>query len=328
MRLRTVSCHEPGWRRVRRGRGFSYLDENGVPLPPEEVQRLRDLAIPPAWRDVWICPHPRGHLQAVGTDDEGRRQYLYHQQWRVQRDVEKFERVSQAAAQLPRVRGRLRKDLRVDPGDDLVERRRVLAVGIRLLDLGCFRPGSDASAESGSHGLTTLEARHVRRVGDDLWFHFDGKSGIEQEIRIDDPDVVRIVAARLARRTRSTRLLASKVGSRWLPVTPEELNERISQLTGGAMTAKDFRTWHATTTAAVTLAERPLPTSQRGRRRREREAMIAASELLGNTPAVARSAYVDPRIIDLFDRGIVLDPIPSSQNALDRAVSALLTNHV
>lgn len=312
---------------MRCGRGFSYVDECGVRLPPSEVQRIRELAIPPAWRDVWICPSPRGHLQAVGTDDEGRRQYLYHPHWRRRRDVEKFERVSRAAADLPRLRARLRRDLRAPAGDDSVERRRVLALGIRLLDLGCFRPGSDTAAESGSHGLTTLESRHVRRVGEALLFCFDGKVGVEQEIRIDDRDVVRIVMARLARRTRTDRVLASKVGSRWVPVRAEELNERLDQLTAASMTAKDFRTWHATTTAATTLAASPVPTSRTGRRRRVREAMVAASELLGNTPSVARSAYVDPRIVDLFDRGIVLDRIPTSQNALDRAVSALLTSH-
>lgn len=325
-RLRTVSCQQPGWRRVRRGRGFVYLDLDGTRLAPEDAQRVRELTIPPAWRDVWICPHPRGHLQAVGTDDAGRRQYLYHPQWRVQRDLEKFERVSRQAMYLPRLRRRLRADMRGTAEDEAVQRRCVLAAAIRMLDLGCFRPGSDVAADSGSHGLTTLERQHVRRDGPALWFRFEGKAGVDQEIRIDDPDVVRVVDSLLRHRRSSDRILASRCGRHRVPITPEELNERIHQLIGGDFTAKDFRTWHATTTALVALAAAPQPTSQRARQRRRREAIVAASELLGNTPAVAQSAYIDPRVIELFEQGVVLDPIPQSENALDRAVAAMLAH--
>lgn len=309
---------------MRRGRGFAYLDESGQPLPPEDVERIRALVIPPAWKDVWICPYPRGHLQAVGTDADGRRQYLYHPHWRIQRDLEKFERVSQQAAHLPRLRRRLRTDLRADADDELAERRRVLAAAIRMLDLGCFRPGSDAAADSGSHGLTTLERQHVRRDGGALWFSFTGKSGVEQEIRIEDPDVVGVIEPLLRRRSRSARLLASRRGRRWVPITAEELNHRIQELVGEGFTAKDFRTWHATATAAVALAGPPAPSSQRAQQRRLREAIVAASDLLGNTPTVARSSYIDPRVIELFEQGVVLDPIPRGENALDRAVAALL----
>lgn len=324
MRLRTVSCQEPGWRRIRRGRGFAYLDQHGDALAPDDVERVRALVIPPAWRDVWICPHARGHLQAVGTDADGRRQYLYHPHWRVQRDLEKFERVSQQAAHLPRLRRRLRTDLRAPADDELTERRRILAAAIRMLDLGCFRPGSDAAADSGSHGLTTLERQHVRRDGTALWFQFEGKAGVEQEIRIDDPDVVRVLDPLLRRRRGSARVLASRRGRSWAPISADELNQRIQELVGEGFTAKDFRTWHATTIAAVTLAAPPLPTSQRGRQRRLREAIVAASDLLGNTPTVARSSYVDPRVLELFEQGVVLDPVPRTENAIDRAVAALL----
>lgn len=281
--------------------------------------------IPPAWTDVWICPYPRGHLQAVGTDADGRRQYLYHPQWRVQRDLEKFERVSGEATKLPRLRRRLRRDMRAPSGDDLVERRRLLAAGIRMLDLGCFRPGSDASAESGSHGLTTLERQHVRRASGTLWFRFEGKAGVDHEIRIADPDVVRVIGMRLRQRTRTPRILCSKIGSRWVPISADELNERIQEITDSSLTAKDFRTWNATTTAASILAAPPPLTSQRSRQRRIGEAIGAVADLLGNTPAVARSAYVDPRIVELFNEGVVLDPIPRSQDALDLSVSALLS---
>lgn len=326
VRLRSVSCQDPGWwRRARHGRGFRYLDATGAALSQADIQRVRELAIPPAWQDVRICPHPLGHLQAVGIDDAGRRQYLYHPQWRVQRDVEKFERVALSMQNLPRLRTRVRRDMRAKEGNELVERRRVLAAGIRMLDLGCFRPGSETSADVGNHGLTTLERQHMRRDGEALWFRFDGKSGVAQDIRIEDADVVRVVTRVTARRSASSRVLASRVAGRWSAISPDELNERIHELAGAAITAKDFRTWHATTTAAATLAEPPLPTSQRARQRRIREAIEAASTLLGNTPTVARSAYVDPRVIELFDRGVVIDPVPNTQNALDQAVSMLLS---
>jgi DNA topoisomerase-1 len=324
MRLRRVSSRQPGWRRVRHGRGFRYLDEHGEPLPPDDVERVRDLVIPPAWTEVWICPYPRGHLQAVGTDDAGRRQYLYHPQWREQRDLEKFERVSTLASTFPGMRRKLRHQLLAAPGDEEVERRRVLAAGVRLIDLGCFRPGSEESAEEfGSHGLTTLERRHVRRDNGVLVFRFVGKAGIEHEVAIDDPALVAALESAW-KRPPDARLLASKTGRRWKPITADELNEHIRSVTGLEMTAKDFRTWHATVSAAVALAGKPVPTSASGRRRRIREAVVAASELLGNTPAVARSAYVDPRVVDLFESGTVLDPVPRGPDALDRAVVRLL----
>ncbi len=327
MRLRTVSCQERGWRRVKHGRGFRYLDADGDPLDEEDVARARSLVIPPAWTDVWICAYPRGHLQAVGTDEAGRRQYLYHPQWREQRDLEKFDRVTTLATRLPGLRRKLRHQLRAEPGDEVVERTRVLAAAVRLIDLGCFRPGSDASAEEfGSHGLTTIERRHVRRENGGLAFRFVGKAGIEHEIHVEDPDVVAVVDRLRRRRGPDARVFTSKVGARWRPVSPEEINEHLRSLTGEEMTAKDFRTWHATVTVAVALAEPPVAKTATARKRRVREAVVLASELLGNTPTVARSAYVDPRVIDLYESGTVLDPVPGGPDALDRAVASLLTS--
>ncbi len=325
MRLRTVSQHAPGWRRVRHGRGFRYLDEHGDPLGPEEVERVRALVIPPAWTEVWICPYPQGHLQAVGTDDAGRRQYLYHPQWRLQRDLEKFDRVIDLGEKLPGLRRKLRNELAADAGDDATERTRVLALAVRLIDLGCFRPGSEgATEENETHGLTTLERRHVTCRQGTAVFRFVGKSDVEHEIRIEDPVVVEAVT-RLRRARRSDpRLLATHTGRRWHPVTPEEVNDHIRELTGLEVTAKDFRTWHATVTVAAELARPPVPSSTRARKRRVTEALGAAADLLGNTPTVARSSYVDPRVLDLFDSGTVLDPVPSGPDALDRAVARTL----
>ncbi|MBO9523726.1 MAG: DNA topoisomerase IB [Nocardioidaceae bacterium] len=321
MRLRTVSCQEPGWRRVRHGRGFRYLDAAGAPLPPEDVARVKALVIPPAWTYVWICPHPRGHLQAVGTDDAGRRQYLYHPAWREQRDLEKFERVQELARRLPGMRRRLRRQLRT-PDDP---RERVLAAAVRLIDLGCFRLGAEQYAEeNGSHGLTTLERRHLRRENGGFRFAFVGKAGIEHEVHVEDPDVCAVLDELARARRGADRLLAAKDGRRWKPVTPEEINEHVRAVTGLDVTAKDFRTWHATVTVAVALAATPRAASATARKRQVRAAVEEAARLLGNTPAVARASYVDPRVVDLFDDGTVLDTVPRGQDSADRAVVRLL----
>ncbi|WP_321166425.1 hypothetical protein [Serinicoccus sp. CUA-874] len=211
-RLRTVSASSPGWTRRRSGRGFTYLDAKGERLPDEEVERVKALAIPPAWQDVWICPHPQGHLQAVGTDDAGRRQYLYHPAWREKRDRMKFDRVLAAAAELPAARRRVARDL----AQEGMPAERAEAVAVRLLDLGYFRIGSDVYTDAhGSFGLTTLERRHVRARGDVLVFRFVGKSGVEHTVEIDDADVIAALD-RMRRRRSGQRLLAYQDGRRWI----------------------------------------------------------------------------------------------------------------
>lgn len=321
-RLRRVSSTEPSWRRVRSGRGFRYLDEAGRPLGPAEVARVKALVIPPAWTEVWICRYDRGHLQAVGTDAAGRRQYLYHPAWREQRDAAKFDRVLAMARRLPAVRRRVRAVLAGDPTD----RETVLAAAVRLVDLGCFRLGAEGyTEENGSYGLTTLERRHVRRSGEARRFLFVGKSGVEQEIVVDDPAVVRVVDALTRRRSADPRLLAAKQGGRWRPIDPAEVNDHLRGLFGADVTAKDFRTWHATVVAAVTLRDLGRSGTRTGRARQVRAAVAAAAELLGNTPAVARSSYVDPRVLDRFEEGRLLAPA-RSEDGLDRAAAALLAD--
>lgn len=322
MRLRTVSQHDPGWRRIRCGRGFRYVDATGAALTPEQVERVRALVIPPAWNDVWICPHESGHLQAVGTDEAGRRQYLYHPVWREKRDLAKFDRVITMAKKLPGVRRKVIADLapRSDP------RTRVLATGVRLVDLGCFRPGSDSyTEEHGSRGLTTLDCRHVRRDGDVFVFEFTGKSGIEQDVRIDDPVLCRALAELRGRRSLDSRFLAVKDGRAWVPVVADDLNAYIRELFGLEVTAKDFRTWHATVAAAVSLAAEPRESSKTARARQVRAAVAESAALLGNTPTVARSSYIHPRVLDLFEAGTTLPRVPANQDAADRAVVRLLT---
>ena len=321
VRLRTVSCQGPGWRRVRHGRGFRYVDVDGAPLPPGDVERVKALAIPPAWTDVWVCPDERGHLQAVGTDAAGRRQYLYHPEWRRKRDEQKFERVIELGRRLPRLRTALNRQLSGDPTD----RTTVVAAAVRLVDLGCFRLGSETAAEeNGSYGLTTLQVRHVRRDGRTGVFRFVGKSGIDHEIVIADRRVLSVVDALTENRRADGRLLATRNGRRWLPVDAAEVNEYIRDLTRLDVTAKDFRTWKATTTVARQLADVERSASDSGRARQVRDAIAEAAELLGNTASVARASYVDPRVIDLFEDGHTIGPV-RSDNGVDRAVVALLT---
>ncbi|HUS22105.1 MAG TPA: DNA topoisomerase IB [Aeromicrobium sp.] len=321
MRLRTVSCQGPGWRRVRQGRGFRYLEANGEALAPDQVDRIKALVIPPAWTEVWICPDERGHLQAVGTDAAGRRQYLYHPEWRRKRDEQKFDRAIDLGGRLPHARAELKPLLVRDPAD----RATVVAAAVRLVDLGCFRLGSETYAEdNGSFGLTTLQVRHVRRDGKARIFRFVGKSGVDHEIVIVDQPLLDIIDALTDHRRADARLLASRERRRWRPLDAGEVNERIRELLKLDVTAKDFRTWKATTTVARQLADVERSTSGSGRARQVREAIALAAEMLGNTPTVARASYVDPRVTDLFEDGRTMRPA-RSENGVDRAVVDLLT---
>ena len=260
-RTRRSSPDQPGWTRRRAGKGFVYLDEHGERLCDEDCQRVKDLVIPPAWQDVWICRWPNGHLQAVGTDDAGRRQYLYHPDWRAKRDSEKFTRVLEFGRALSKARERVLTDLGTE-GMTLV---RASATAVRLLDLGYFRIGNDVYAdENGSFGLTTLERRHVRRSGDRLVFEFTGKSGVEHEITIDDPPTVEALESMRRRRGGGDRLLAYKDGRRWAPLDSARVNDYVREATGLEATAKDFRTWHATVLAAAALARDRRARHQQG----------------------------------------------------------------
>ncbi|MBA3232701.1 MAG: DNA topoisomerase IB [Propionibacteriales bacterium] len=331
MRLRTVSPNGPGWTRRRAGKGFVYLDVGGDRLAGESVERVRALVIPPAWQQVWICPYPSGHIQAVGTDDAGRRQYIYHPVWRQQRDAAKFDRVLAMAKSLPKVRVQVAAHL----AGEGMGRERAMACAVRLIDLGYFRIGNDAyTDEHGSYGLTTLLRRHVHRNGDGLRFTFVGKSGIEHDIAVDDPDVCRVVEHLRRRRGGGDELLAFKEGTRWRDVNATGVNAYLEVLFGGEVTAKDFRTWHATVIAATALADNPsLGETKSARRKVIRQAIVEVSEYLGNTPAIARGSYVDPRVLDLYDDGTTiaaaLQRAPKSptlrQEHVERAVLRLLS---
>lgn len=329
-RTRRSSPDQPGWTRRRAGKGFVYLDEHGDRLPEEDAQRVRDLVIPPAWQDVWVCPWPNGHLQAVGTDDAGRRQYLYHPDWRARRDAEKFERMLEFGKALARARELVLTDL----GREGMPLERACAAAVRLLDLGYFRIGNDVYAdENGSFGLTTLERRHVRRRQDRLVFAFVGKSGVEHTIEIDDVVVIEAIDIMRRRRGQDLRLLSYKEGRSWRSVLPALVNEYVRASTGIEATAKDFRTWHATVLAAAALAETPEHgETQASRKRAVSGAMKEVSSFLGNTPTLARSSYVDPRVIEAYESGRTIhgttrrtyDTPDERQAALERATLKLL----
>jgi DNA topoisomerase I len=306
-RLRRSDCSEPGLRRVARGRGFGYQDEAGHRIDdPETLERIRGLAIPPAWKDVWICRDPWGHLQATGFDAAGRKQYLYHERWRVRRDHEKFERMLRFARALPRLRRHLGEDL---AESDQPSHQRVLACAVRLLDVGLFRVGSEEYAEE-DHGvgLATLLKQHVTLNGKAAVFDYPAKGGTRRVQVINDP-ATRPLLYTLKRRRGSSeeQLLAYREGRSWQPLRSAEINDYLKQQIGLEFTAKDFRTWNATVLAAVALATDGHGASTKTARKRAVDRSVrAVAELLGNTPAVARRAYIDPRVFDRYRCGMTV----------------------
>jgi DNA topoisomerase-1 len=309
MRLRRSDLGKPGYRRRRRGKGFSFLDADGEPLTDRAaVDRIKALVLPPAWRDVWISPDPRGHIQAVGTDVAGRRQYRYHDEWRTARDRAKFDHVLKVAERLPEMRDRLCTDLTTGRG---LSRDRVLAAIVRLLDMGMFRVGSAQYAdrdEDPSYGLSTLRPDHVRTRAGRVIVQFTGKSGVEHTAPVSDAEVCAVLKDLKRRRRGEDRLFAywDPAARRWPHVHADMINEYLQEISGEQMTTKDFRTWHGTLKAAQQLAEAGPQPTEAARKKAVFQAMKGVAELLGNTPAVARSSYVDPRLIEHYDAGDVL----------------------
>jgi len=337
-RLRRADCSGPGIRRRRHGRGFSYVDADGNKVEdPEVLQRIAELAIPPAWDDVWVCPYPNGHLQATGTDVAGRKQYRYHDAWRTRRDSEKFDEMLEFARALPRLRRRVEQDL----GDcTSLDRSCVLAAAVRLLEIGFFRIGSEQYAvDNESYGLATLRKEHVRIEADGVMiFDFPAKSGQRRRQGIQDAQLAGIVAALKRRRGGGPELLAFKEGGRWRDVRSDDINAYVKEATGGAFSAKDFRTWNATALAAVALAvSGAAATSKTARKRAIKRAIDEVAGYLGNTPAVCRASYIDPRVFDAYDAGLTIRPalervaanvepgdLPIHQPALEAAVLDLI----
>ena len=303
-------------RRRRRGRGFEYVDSGGEPVADDETrERIRDLAIPPAWEDVWICADPLGHLQATGVDDAGRKQYLYHDRWRERRDQAKFERMVSFARALPRLRRRVADEL---SGSEPT-RERVLACSVRLLDIGLFRIGGEEYAEQGGGlGLTTIGKQHVSIEGRSVLFDYPGKGRVRRVHSVEDPACVELVRKLRRRRSGPDQLLAYRDGRAWAPIHAEEVNEYLKERLGDGFSAKDFRTWNATVLGAAALAASDTDRSTKTARRRAiNQTVDTVAEVLGNTRAVARRAYIDPRIFDRYLSGWTIAPALAQAADLD-----------
>ena len=285
-----VAGEEPGMRRIRRGKGFSYLDHLQQPLTDAEVKaRITQLAIPPAWQKVWICPNADGHILATGQDDKGRKQYIYHPKWRAIRDMLNFYRLILFANHLAEIREHTDRQLR----RRTLDRDRMLAAMIRVIDLTNIRIGNEVYAEENdSYGLTTLTRKHVRVSGDQVSFTFPAKSGKPWDDTINDPGVARVVRQLLTQRGRRLFSMDGK------PVSSDELNQLLFSLTGEHITAKNFRTWGGTL-AAFTYLKNRLD-SERSAEKVVIEAIDEAAEALGNTRTVARAHYVHPHVLETY----------------------------
>jgi DNA topoisomerase I len=335
-RLRRVDCSGPGITRRRRGRGFAYLDEGGERIEdPDVLERIGALAIPPAWEDVWICADPLGHIQATGLDARGRKQYRYHDRWRERRDREKFDSMVEFARSLPKLRMRVESDLRKRK----LSRERVVACAVRLLDRGFFRIGSeDYAEENETYGIATMRRRHVMVEGDTVVFDYEAKGGKRRVQALGDRAIAGLIRTLHRRPGGGYELLAYRDGSAWRDVRSDDINDYIKEAVGREHSAKDFRTWNATVLAATVLAasarERDLSTKG-GRARAKRDAVKQVARYLGNTPAVCRASYIDPRVFDRFDGGLTVggvferlpkDPAdwPEIQRPIEEAVLDLI----
>jgi DNA topoisomerase-1 len=325
--LRYVSDQSPGWRRKRVGKGFTYLDSGGRTLRDAgTVGRIKRLAIPPAWTDVWICPDPRGHLQATGRDARGRKQYRYHARWREVRDAVKYDRMLAFAESLPKIREQTDRDLeRPD-----LPREKVLATIVRLLEDTRIRIGNDEyRKENGSYGLTTLRNRHVNVIGADVRFTFRGKSGKQHTIELHDRRMARIIK-RFLEIPGQELFKYVDAGGEVKAIDSADVNEYLHEITGEDFTAKDFRTWAGTILAARFLRETAGATSSRAAKKLLVHAIARVADELGNTAAVAKKGYIHPAVIAAYLSGGLEpisekdDPDPYKLSAEERSLLALL----
>ncbi|MFB6726483.1 DNA topoisomerase IB [Kribbella sp. NPDC056345] len=323
MRLRRSHPDGPGFTRRGRGRGFSYLDAKGnVIRDADVIERIRTLAIPPAWTDVWICPYPNGHIQALGTDEAGRRQYLYHDDWRTAQDADKHDRVRQLSRRLPAFREAVDADLCARG----LGRQKVLAVALRMLDYGVFRTGNTEYADdSGSRGAATLLRDDVRVSKGKVVFDFVAKGGVQRTLELEDDRLATAVRSLKRGRSKSPRLLVYRDKTGYHEIDADDVNGRFQELVGEDYTVKDLRTWTATVHAAVDLADADSSIG---------DMLEEVSDHLGNTPAVARASYVDPRVVEQYEHGHTIAAAvrragkdlenPKTRARLERATNRLL----
>lgn len=303
--LRYADDTQPGLRRMRKGNGFTYTDAHGRTMrDAATLARIRSLAIPPAWNEVWISPYANGHIQATGRDARGRKQYRYHNAWSEKRNRDKHERICEFARLMPKLREHCRRQLR-KPG---LERETVLAALLRIVDLTGLRVGNEEYARANnSFGLTTLRARHAKVQGEHVELRFRGKSGVQRCVRFRDKRIAKLISDCRALRGRQLFYFRDASGS-LCAVRSDHLNAYLRALTAPHYSVKDFRTWSATVMVALDLRERGIASSQRQGRKMVLEAVRTAAEYLGNTPSVCRSSYVHPALFEAYFDGQVLPP--------------------
>lgn len=333
-RLRRSNVNLSGIERVVEDATFKYIDSNGKIIKDSKtLERIQTLVIPPAWIDVWICDHERGHIQAVGVDARGRKQYLYHPSWRNQRDKKKFEHMLEFGKSL----ADLRKQCLQLMDQEGLPYEKSLATAILLLDLGLFRIGmEDYAQENSTYGLATLEKNHVKIKDDVATFDYIAKSSKRRIQSISHPKTVEIIKILKNRKSGGSQLLAYKDKGRWTDVTSFHINSFIKSMTGANFSAKDFRTWRATNLAAVALAASSNVTSASAKKKAVTRAVKEVSYYLGNTPAIARASYIDPRVIDKYFQGETIEKalieigydidegLPAVQGTIEEAVLDLL----
>jgi DNA topoisomerase-1 len=319
--LRYVTDDRPGIRREMGPLGVRYIAPNGrVIRKAAELKRLRALAIPPAWTDVWICTDPRGHLQATGRDVKGRKQYRYHPEWRTCRDDTKYGRMQAFAAALPTIRARTTADL-LKPG---LPREKVLATVVQLLEKSLIRVGNEEyKKQNGSFGLTTLQDRHVAVNGSTLRFEFRGKSGKRHVVDVDDRRLARVVQQCRDLPGQDLFQYVDDHGRR-CDVTSGDVNAYLKEITGQDFTAKDFRTWSGTVLAATALRELQRADSQAQAKKNVLKAIEAVAGLLGNTRTVCRKSYIHPAIVDSYMDGSMLETLSRRANGAMKKVGAKL----
>ncbi len=312
--------HGPGILRERSSGGFRYYDPSGVEVTePETLRRIGALGIPPAWKDVWISPDPQGHIQATGTDNRGRTQYRYHQVWREQRDAQKFAHMLRFAGALPTLRSATVRDL----GGRHLSRDRVTAAAVRLLDLGLFRIGGERYAELDHHyGATTLRKHDVTVTRGGVAFDYIAKEGKRRTVTVTDDAVRSVVRALVASDITSDSLFCFQDRGTWRPLRSHEVSSYIATRAGGHFTAKEFRTWNATVLAALLLANADPAPTERSRKSAVTAAVREVADWLGDTPVVARTSYIDPRLISRYTVDGQLATIPRLSAALPAAAEA------
>ena len=308
--LRYVTDEMPGIRRVARARHFSYVLPSGKPVKdPAELARIRALAVPPAYTDVWICPNPAGNLQATGRDARGRKQYRYHAKWREIRDETKYNRMLEFAAALPRMRARVEADVAL-PG---LPREKVLATVVRLLESTRIRVGNDEYArDNNSYGLTTIRNKHVDVRGSTVRFSFKGKSGVKHAVSLVDRRLATIVRACQDLPGQELFAYVDDDGTT-RDVSSADVNDYIREISGGDFTAKDFRTWVATVSCGRILADAPAVESIANRKRIVLDAITCVARELGNTPAVCRKSYIHPAVVDAYTEDGSIGAAPRSK---------------